>query len=440
MKTGKIYAVMLLQSAALLFLALFYHAVISSRAKTPELTDFYRFYKSAESYLEGTDIYALLPYTPTPEYSRLLTDEGRASLTRMHPNLNSPLHVLSIVPFALLPFEWAYRGWSILALVIILAVSCQIPLPPYPQNLARYYRIGIFILLLGYFPTIANMLLGQYGLVLLGLMILLWRTSRKGDMRLAGLILGIAMSVKIFTGLFLLFYAFRRQWRAVIWGSSVYIALNIFGVFLFGWSTYKQHIALISEGKRYINASWNASLPAFFSRIFGGAENIPLWDCPQLAAILSGACILFLIIMLRWFSQRIGAREKVDNHDLGFSYTMIAMLLISPFAWIYYFPMLLIPLVVAWRLSLKLPSRKTLGASIVAIWIASTFPTLLISSEEIALNQPIVWFANAGVYCYALIAFAALFITLNNALTANASILLARETDSLAPVAADEEA
>lgn len=408
-------SVLFIQVCAVVLLIIIYVLTINLRSKKPESTDFYKFYKSAGFFLEGRNIYTPVPFTPPATYVEKLTEKGKASLTTLHPNLNSPLHTLSIMPLGMLPFRPAFWVWSCLSLLGAYGALVYV-LQSSSQAKGIHDRLNLLILLLGYFPTWANIQLGQYGLILLGLILFLWLTSRDGRYRAAGLILGIAISLKIFFGLFLLFFAVRRQWRVLAWGMSVFLVANLLGLAIFGLATYKHHLAALTLGPLYINASWNASFSGFFTRIFGGAENIPLVNMPVLAYGLAYCLSLLLILGLIWVSWPHPHKLSRDRFDLGFSLCLVAMLLISPFGWIYYFPLLFIPAVVAWRASSKLPSRNAYKAMIAGAWILSSVPTLLINSEEMAMNEPLVWFTKAGCYFYGLLAFCFLLFMISRKL------------------------
>ena len=207
------------------------------------------------------------------------------------------------------------------------------------------YALILWIILLCYFPTWVNIASWPIRTFLLGLIVLIWLSARKEKYLLAGIILGIAMSIKIFLGLFLIFFAAQRRWRILFWALSIFIFCNVISLITFGLSTYKQHLELLSKSHLYINASWNASFSAFFTRIFGGAENIPLIELPMLAYGLASS-LSFLLALLLINTSLAQPREfsPLVRFDIGYALTIVAMLLISPFGWIYYFPSLIIPL------------------------------------------------------------------------------------------------
>lgn len=401
-------------------LVAFYILTINFFSKSAEQTDFYRFYKSARSFIEGKSIYTPVPFNPTAEYLNKVTEKAKATLKTLHPNLNSPFHTLSVLPFGIIPSHPAFCVWSILSLFFGLGAASLIAYSRPFHNDQTPNLLILSIILLAYYPTWVNIRTGQFGLFLLGLIVLIWLTSRKGKCQLAGIILGIAISVKIFVGLFLIFFAVQRRWKVLIWAMSTFIFCNLISLITFGLSTYKQHLELLALTPLYVNASWNASFSAFFTRIFGGAENIPLITMPMLAYGLIFSFSFLLTLGLIWVAwPRPREFSPLHRFDMGFSLTIVAMLLISPLGWMYYFPTLIISLLVAWHASSALNYSKLFKSLLVVTWILSSIPTTLINSEEIAMNQPMIWFTSAGYYFYALIAFCGLLFVIFHRLHAH---------------------
>ena len=435
----------------------FYLLTVLHFSKYPEKTDFYKFYKSAGFFTEGKSIYTPVPFDPPDAYLARLSEKARATINTYHPNLNAPFHTLFILPLGFLPIRVAFWIWSIFSLCLcLMAVGLiaykqafrdyEMPLysihnqqgilapdsiPTQSHNNRPLMRnqnstdqglldahavpfLILWIICLAYFPSWVNVVTGQFGIFLLGLIVFIWLSARNGKSHLAGIILGIALSAKIFMGLFLIFFAVQRRWKVLFWAISVFIFCNIISLSIFGLHTYKQHLELISLSHLYINASWNASFMAFFTRILGGAENIPLIALPMVAYGLaySLSCLLTLgLIWCAWPRPRDGS--PLVRFDIGYSLTIVAMLLISPFGWMYYFPVLLIPLLVAWHASSLLQINKSYKFLLVGTWILSSIPTWLINSEETAMNKPIVWFTTSGYYFYALITFCVLLLVLS---------------------------
>jgi len=426
------------------FLLIIHLLAVNNFSQFPEKTDFYRFYKATGFFAEGKSIYSPIPFHPTDEYLNNLSEKARENIHTLHPNLNAPFHTLFILPLGKLSFGAAFWIWSILSLIFSLAavglIAYTKPFRDYDQNKLLVqtsisnrikngstsqrlsdvfinYALILWIILLCYFPTWVNIDSGQFGLFLLGSVILIWLSARKGKYKLAGIILGIAMSVKIYLGLFLIFFAAQRRWRVLFWAVSIFIFCNIVSLSIFGLSAYKQHLELLKESHLYINASWNASFIAFFSRIFGGAENIPWIELPAFAYGLSYSLSLLLILLLiRTAWPQSKEYSPLIRFDIGYALTIVAMLLISPFGWMYYFSSLMIPLLVIWHASSLLKAGKLCKVLLAVAWILSSIPTRLINSEETVINLPIVWFVTSGYYFYALIIFCGLLLLISSQL------------------------
>lgn len=397
----------------------YYLHTINDLSQFPEKTDFYKFYKSALLHKEGKSIYSPVPFTPGEDMLYRLTEKAKAKMNTLHPNMNAPFLTLFILPLAVLPFDKAFCVWSFFSLFMALAavglIAYKRPFDDYetlkkgsviPQKTIVAHVLILWIIILLYFATWVNAASGQFGLFLLGMIIFVWLSARKEKYQLAGIILGIAMSVKIFLGLFLVLFAVQRRWKVLLWATSVFIVCNIISFIVFGFSAYKQYMEVVVASHMYINASWNASFIAFFTRIFGGAENIPLIELPVVAYGLACGLSGLLVYGLIWASwPRSGDVSPLIRFDTGFALTIASMLLISPFGWIYYFPPLIISLLVVWHASTTFKAGNLYRVLVVAAWILSCLPVQLINSEEIAMNDPVAWFTTSGYYFYSLIIF-----------------------------------
>jgi hypothetical protein len=406
-----------------------YLSTINNFSQFPDKTDFYKFYKSAGFFAEGKSIYSLVPIEPSDNDQDKLSKQAREKMNTLHPNLNAPFHTLFILPLGKLPFRTAFWIWSIFSLCFSLAavglISCAQPFSDYerlkrvfvskPGIACVIYALILWIILLCYFPTWVNIASGQFGLFMLGSIVLIWLSARREKYRLAGIILGIAMSVKIFLGIFLIFFAVQRRWRIFFWALSIFIFCNVISLSTFGLSAYIQHLELLSKSHLYINASWNASFSAFFTRIFGGSENIPLINIPMLAyGLACGLSLLLIMLLIRIAWPQPRDFSPLIRFDIGYAFTIVAMFLISPFGWMYYFPSLIIPLLVIWHISSMLKAGKLYKSMLAVAWIMSCIPTQLINSEETLMNRPIVWFVTSGYYFYALIIFCSLLFFISH--------------------------
>lgn len=406
----------LLSLAGVVVLSVLYTAEIRQRADWPTGTDFYKFYLSSQYLLQGKRPYWPAPIndsfgnpcndrqTPAQDPASAPTPATPAPIevvACLHPNLNPPVFAVLTAPLTWLPYPAAWWIWSlasigcgILALVLIFRARVWSAV----RTPAAAMLIGVAFF--AYFPTFANVSYGQVALFLLLLLTLAWLALRRGDDWKAGAWLGVAASLKPFVGLFLLTLLFSRNWRASIAFLIVCACAFLLGGLVVGFDAYIAYQAAL-DGITWQAASWNASFSGFFSRIFGGSENTPWIDAPIIAQGLTVLCSLGILALLgRVLWQSAGLTDHAQRADALFALTIPAMLLISPLGWMYYFPLLLIPLIVIWNQSISASShteRLLLGL----VGAATLVPTTLLPSES--MNDPINWFRDAGPYVLALI-------------------------------------
>jgi len=109
--------------------------------------------------------------------------------------------------------------------------------------------------------------------------------------------------------------------------------------------------------------------------------------------------------MLFKIARRIGTAENEEIvNDLAFSACLVLMLLVSPLGWMYYFQVLLIPLVTIWEGSGTLPGGRAFRWLAVLAWMLSTVPRLQGEGPG-GGGDPGVILGWAGAYFYALALF-----------------------------------
>jgi hypothetical protein len=130
------------------------------------------------------------------------------------------------------------------------------------------------------------------------------------------------------------------------------------------------------------SANQNASIHGYFSRIFGGSLSVPLIDAPALGKALGYLLATILVTLLAWLLRPTQRLATTVRTDLGFSFTLVAALLISPLGWMYYFPFLLIPFFVLFRLAYTYALPRKFKFSLLFILLASSSPQLLTPHAE----------------------------------------------------------
>ncbi|UCD99720.1 MAG: DUF2029 domain-containing protein, partial [Chloroflexota bacterium] len=275
----------------------------------------------------------------------------------------------------------------------------------YRENFQNTHVFELSILFLLFFPTFLSIISGQFSFLLFFLLTLAWIFTRSKKDILAGLVLGIALSFKLFTGLFLLIFLIQRRWRLFIWYLGTFITCNLVALFVVGIDDHLEYLNIMNSINWY-SASWNASFMGFFTRIFGGSLSVPFVDSPTKGLILIGIAAILTLLIIIWVAI-IDFSKDLKNIDLVFSITTISMLLLSPLGWIYYFVILPIPMVVGWFTAKKFESNK-LKTLLVVAWILCTIP-YTIAMKDIT---PIDMFSWTGFPSYGLLLFFSILVYL----------------------------
>jgi hypothetical protein len=406
----KRFVINVILGLTLAFSTICYYATINTFSIYPKNGDLVKFYMSTKYFWEGKNI-----YTPTPVHiPDTLVDHivnnftephiktSKPKRDNLHPNLNPPVQTFLLAPLGLLSYDKAYILFSIISLSFGLIAIIMIASEIADANNRITILLILLNLILYYFPTWTNIVYGQFSLILLLFITLAWLAGRRGKDTLAGISLGLALSLKLFVGLFLIFFLVRRRWRVLGWFLATFLLVSLLPLLLVGVEVYKNYFSILS-GITWYAASWNASFLGFFTRILGGSENVPLINLPKLAHALSRICSLAFVGWIAWLAWPRPGEPSPDAFDLGFAFTLVGMLLISPLGWMYYFSVLIIPVAVAWRLDQKIGSRPWRQAALILVWLLSTVPHFLIPSAD--MDSPLTWFTWAGFYFYALLGF-----------------------------------
>lgn len=375
-----------------------YVVMIWGVTKTYLLFDFIKFYASADLYRSGESIYTPIPYN---RYFAIPAEElAEVPRETMHPNLNLPVLTLIFLPFTFFNIRTAYILWGLMSVALGVAAVDVIYRQLTADKPDRLLRAVAIILVLLYFPSVAAVWFGQVSFLLFWLLALTWAAWRSGNDRLAGIAMGLALVVKINTGIFLLVFLLERRWRLLAWAAGVFLASNLLGLAIFGLSEHLAYLNVLDQITWYA-ASWNASLHGFFSRIFGGSENRPLIDLPGLTTGLSLLLSAGLAAALVWAAWPRPGKTQLTR-DLVFCLAIVVMLLVSPLGWMYYFMLLLLPVLVIWRAAERSIHKNLYRGLIIFAWVSSTIPHWLVPSKDVT---PLVIFFWAGVYTYTLVLF-----------------------------------
>jgi len=129
----------------------------------------------------------------------------------LHPN--APATVVFLTSFALLPVEWMAASMNAAKLaVVLLSIFASASLARHRQSRAPDWVVGL-ALLLGLQMVVSDIQHGNTNIFVLGAIVLhLWLFRRGRDIP-AGMVLAVAIALKMTPAFFLLYWLYQRQWR-----------------------------------------------------------------------------------------------------------------------------------------------------------------------------------------------------------------------------------
>ena len=274
---------------------------LSGRAYT---ADFVQFFASAQSLRAGESLYKPLRFD---DYYPVQAGAGAGPEGDIHPNLNPPLLALLVAPLTPLGLARGYAIWSALSLVAGLCACALLwrGLRPPGQNATAL--LWLWLAFLVYFPTYTALTMGQVTMILFLVVAGAWLAARSGRDRLAGVLLGVAVSLKVFTALVVVYFALQRRWRAVAWSIGTMLCAALVTLPFAGAAAWREYFGVM-QSVTWFGNSWNASYWAFFTRILGGSENVPLVNAP---AIAQGVVILCSAATVAWFAYLTGRPSRL---------------------------------------------------------------------------------------------------------------------------------
>ncbi|HTU91545.1 MAG TPA: glycosyltransferase 87 family protein [Gemmataceae bacterium] len=338
--------------------------------------DFGRMYTSAALFMAGEDMYRWTPAAPA-----LLSDDYAIDLYNMNP---PHLHLL-LLPLTLLHNpDYAFVLWWALSGLCLFHAGKWV-LAEIGVQLTPSRRQTALLLLLAFSGTGAMIYTAQLSFVLLVPATLMWREARHGRWSRAGALLGLLLSVKPFLAVLLVYFCWRRRWRAAascLAGTALAFAA---GVAVFGWDNHVswRHRLAVSDGWAWL--PMNASLMGMLSRTF--SESV--WYVP-LACLPAGALWLLWLgiggaLGLVTLAATSGG-SSAESVDQDFALLLAASLLFCPLGWMYYLWLVLPPLAALLARGWLLHESPKVGASLSGRWrrwllavmlIAALWPTVL---------------------------------------------------------------
>lgn len=320
-------------------------------ARKGEHRDFAAVYTAAHVYRSGGDFYDPQSdrewFTSTQNPALL---EAAARLGTLHTHDDGAIHVhvfsyppftvLAFVPFTVLPFRPAAILWQMISLGCLAIIGWglwrAVPLSP----VAGLVLLGIALV----FEPLENSLgLGQINLLILALTCIFLTALRAGHPVPAGIAIGLAAALRVHPLLFLLYLAWRREWRACTWGVGTAAACTLVAILLVGWNATVEYATVVAPkyGRAYAGLG-NHSLTGWLINTGAGLLDV----VPTTLWRLLGQGASFGLLAGAFATLRPGSRVALDRLAVEVAFLSSILLLATPNTTINHLVFTLIPLAV----------------------------------------------------------------------------------------------
>jgi Glycosyltransferase family 87/WD40-like Beta Propeller Repeat len=288
-------------------------------------TDFPNYFVAASIHNRGLSLDRAYEWTWFQrQKDHLGIDQGLVGFAP-HP----PLCALPFLPLTPLSALHAKQVWLVFNLLFLAIVFWIL------QRLTEFSWLNVVTLgLLCIVPLRSNLLDGQYYILILLLISAGYYAWRRKRPFVSGLLLSAAASLKLFPGMFLLLFLWKRQWRAAAGFILGFLALTAVSVLTFGWNVHQVFVvevlprALRGDLLGPYSLKWS-SFSAYWHHAFLYEPELnpsPLVNSPTLFAIAQALTTTFL-----WFSYFLRVGVNSDGEDeLEWSAFVPLLLLLNP--------------------------------------------------------------------------------------------------------------
>jgi hypothetical protein len=207
---------------------------------------------------------------------------------------------------------------------------------------------------------------------------------------LAGALLGVAASVKVFPALLGGYLLLRREWRAL--GAAIAVGLACLGLaaLVVGWEPYWTYVSgVVPAQRRLFAAPFNVSVPGLFARLLvANTFTTPLLAADALGQALSALASAALLAATGYAIWRAPAERA--SLTTAFALAVAATLLVGPINGRYNLVIALLPLVVA---AAQVQARwpRHLG------WLVAAALLLGLPIEPYDLWPVRLWYVTQGI-------------------------------------------
>ncbi|MCA0402364.1 MAG: DUF2029 domain-containing protein [Proteobacteria bacterium] len=307
--------------------------------------DFSSLYSACEALKNGINPYQVLTTSYLPEVKKLPA------------NLNPPFVLWFFSLFIKLSYLKAVFLWLILSIALSIIAARTLFILAFTKDSYLEIWREFYFFYFALFSTLINIAILQLGFLLFFLIMLGYSALLKERDGVAGFLWGMAAAIKLFPALLFIYLIKNKRMNAFNFMLASFLLLSFIPALLYGTELYQQYYSMLSRVLWY-GDSWNASLYGYLFRLFIDNRN----TMQSLFPIKLGFFLCFIILVCIYYQKLeplLSVKTLKINHQ-GFCLTLIFMLLLSPFGWLYYFSLILFPLLLNLTTALQDKTKKQL--------------------------------------------------------------------------------
>lgn len=319
----------------------------------------YIHHKSLQHKQKGTQV-ELAKYVPEPVEGRegfdrlekLASDNG----IPVFPHFTyPPTSYLFFMPFTFLDWRTAHDVWIVLNWLFVAASIVLLCRAIGYRPKGAEEPLALTVLILGFSPLLFSLKECQLNSLVMLLICAGLYLASLGKEASGGALLAFGAAIKIFPGILLLYFLWKRRFRLALWGFGALAIIMLISVAAAGWEVHDWYFFKVAPtwASNLRPFDMNQSIAGVVARTLVGGEGIePISHRPRLArAAITFSQLLLLAIMLR---VTRGRGKRLDSRTwLEIGLVIVFYQLASTWVLIHHLQWLLIPFLIAWGLSAR---------------------------------------------------------------------------------------
>jgi hypothetical protein len=302
-----------------------------------------------------------------------------------------PAYIWIFRPLAGLEFHVAARAWLTVNIALaLLCVGLLWSARPWRGNKSHAgWRVAwIAFMGLTFQPVLDNMWHGNISALIFACFCLSYWLLRRNRPLFAGLVLGLIVPLKFYPGLFVFYFAWRRNWSFVAGTVISSVVIFVLSLLTTGWAGNLAYFQMIWAELRSggIPAFNNQSIAGFLLHAFtqGDVNGWQNMSVPVSLTIVRLVLVLALVGAVVWALRRRpeGTADPTLAQDLDLALVISVMLLASPITWYHYYIWLLFPLIVMLDVFLSTAAGNTRRM----VWLAIGYGLVVV--QGISMIRP----------------------------------------------------